>query len=100
MNWTGVSIINCRLSPAAAPLDRTGPPVPATAAVGDLTGVDSGVEEAAVEVAAVGVADGESVMSVAEELRSVLAEKARCRRAAVVDLFRIRPFIFCNFQVN
>ena len=28
-------------------------------------------------------------------VRRLLAEKARCRRAAVVDRFRIRPFIFC-----
>ena len=29
-------------------------------------------------------------------VRRLLAEKARCRRAAVVDRFRIRPFIFCK----
>lgn len=30
-------------------------------------------------------------------VRRLLAEKALCSRAAVVDRFRIRPFIFYNF---
>ena len=66
-------------------------PPPPPAMTGDLTGVATGVEAADTLPA-----EGESVMSVADELRSVLAEKARCRRAAVVDLFRMRPFIFCK----
>ena len=77
MNWTAVSMINWRLST----------PV--------LTGVEWADVETDVELSVMSL-DEDGLDALVGGLRRPLDEKALCRRAAVVDRFRISPFIFCS----
>lgn len=87
MNWTDVSIINCLFSLSLGLL------------IGVVNDVDAGDDTIGLSAPMLSLPpglepDGVTLTAGLAAVRRLLAEKARWSRAAVVDRFRIRPFIF------